>query len=154
MDDHCDQTAITIENGMTMRNGNPIPRKMTKGWNLEILWKDGSSTCEPLCDIKESHPIEVAEYTVANKLETQPAFAWWVHYTLKKRSRIVWQQLNLVARKKHPNLELRSLTVLKEHWGLIKKLILGSHKKSKVCSRWPYDQSSFIPHVFKRCCSG
>ena len=32
----------------------------TKGWELKILWKDGTSTWIPLKDIKESNPIEVA----------------------------------------------------------------------------------------------
>jgi hypothetical protein len=31
----------------------------------------------------------VAEYAVAQKLATEPAFSWWVPYTLKKREQIV-----------------------------------------------------------------
>ena len=30
-----------------------------------------------------------AEYTVAAKIAIEPAFAWWVPYTLKKRNRII-----------------------------------------------------------------
>jgi hypothetical protein len=32
----------------------------------------------PLKDLKESYPVQVAEYAVANKFAKQPAFAWWV----------------------------------------------------------------------------
>ena len=39
--------------------------------------------------LKESHPIEVAEYVTAMDLETEPACSWWVPYTLKKRDRII-----------------------------------------------------------------
>ena len=39
--------------------------------------------------MKESHPIELAEYVTALHLETEPNFAWWVPYTLKKRYRII-----------------------------------------------------------------
>jgi hypothetical protein len=31
----------------------------------------------------------VAEYAASNKLASQPAFAWWVHYTLEKLDRII-----------------------------------------------------------------
>jgi hypothetical protein len=31
-----------------------------------------------LKDLKESNPVKVAEYTVANKIDDEPAFAWWV----------------------------------------------------------------------------
>ena len=42
-----------------------------------------------LADLKESNPIELAEYAIANGLEKEPAFAWWIPFTLKKRERIV-----------------------------------------------------------------
>ena len=53
------------------------------------LWKDGSTTWEPLQDLKESNPIEVSEYAVANKIDHEPAFAWWVSDTLCKKNRII-----------------------------------------------------------------
>jgi hypothetical protein len=33
--------------------------------------------------------VEVAEYAVANKLVSEPAFKWWVPYTIKKKERII-----------------------------------------------------------------
>ncbi|CAJ1931864.1 unnamed protein product, partial [Cylindrotheca closterium] len=38
---------------------------------------------------KEAYPIQVAKYAVANKLVSEPAFSWWVPYTLKKCDRIL-----------------------------------------------------------------
>ena len=43
----------------------------------------------PLKDLKESHPIEVAEYAFANKILEEPAFSWWARHVLKKRDRIL-----------------------------------------------------------------
>jgi hypothetical protein len=43
----------------------------------------------PLKDLKESYPVQVVEYAVANKIAGQPAFAWWVPYVLRKRERII-----------------------------------------------------------------
>ena len=43
----------------------------------------------PLKVVKESNPIELADYAVNNKIDNEPAFKWWVPYTLRKRERIV-----------------------------------------------------------------
>jgi hypothetical protein len=40
----------------------------TKGWKLLVEWKDGSTDLLPLKDLKESYPVQVAEYAVANKM--------------------------------------------------------------------------------------
>ena len=72
----CDDDAISKDNGWLTLNGGARKRKITtKGWWLLIDWKDGSQSWISLREAKESHPIEVAEYAVANKLETDPAFA-------------------------------------------------------------------------------
>jgi hypothetical protein len=39
--------------------------------------------------LKESNPVEVAEYVTEAGLQDEPAFAWWVPFTLKKRDRII-----------------------------------------------------------------
>ena len=67
----------------------PKPKRTTKGWELLVQWKDGSSSWEKLKDLKASNPIEVAEYAVANRLVEEPAFKWWVPYTLRKRNRLI-----------------------------------------------------------------
>jgi hypothetical protein len=70
-------------------NGKQHQRKTTKGWHLCIQWKDGTTTWERLADMKESYPVEVAEYAVGNKISHEPAFCWWVPHMLKKRDRII-----------------------------------------------------------------
>lgn len=40
-------------------------------------------------NLKESNPIQVAEYAVANKLVEEAAFAWWVPCVLKCRGQII-----------------------------------------------------------------
>jgi hypothetical protein len=58
-----------------------------------VQWKDGSTTWIPLKDLKESNPIQVADYVVAHKLPAEPAFSWWVPYVLRKRDRIIKQAM-------------------------------------------------------------
>jgi hypothetical protein len=54
--------AICISDGLfRSRNGNMIPKKTTKGWQLEVSCKTGETSWVPLKDLKESNPIELAE---------------------------------------------------------------------------------------------
>ena len=39
--------------------------------------------------LKESNPVETAKYASARKLNEEPAFAWWVPYTLLNCDRII-----------------------------------------------------------------
>eukprot|EP00536_Pseudo-nitzschia_multiseries_P017224 jgi/Psemu1/49913/gm1.49913_g len=43
----------------------------------------------PLSDVKESFPVQLAEYAVNNKLEKLPASRWWVHKILRREERIL-----------------------------------------------------------------
>ena len=61
-------------------------RETTIGWELLAQWKDGSTNWISLKDLKESYPVQTAEYAVAAKIAMEPALAWWVPYTLKKRN--------------------------------------------------------------------
>jgi hypothetical protein len=89
--DHAkDQSAIPISDGFTIGyNGNRIPKKTTRGWKLLCQWKDGSTSWVPLVELKDSNPVELAEYAVGNKIDQEPAFRWWVADVLRKRNRII-----------------------------------------------------------------
>jgi hypothetical protein len=69
--------------------GTRRQRETTVGWEILIQWKDGSTTWVPLKDAKEAYPVQLAEYSVATRISNEPAFAWWVPFTLKKRNRII-----------------------------------------------------------------
>jgi hypothetical protein len=85
-----DDSAISIADGYTVsHNGNRTSKRTTRGWQLLCTWKDGSSDWIALKDLKDSNPIELAEYAVANKIQEEPAFKWWVAETLRRRNRII-----------------------------------------------------------------
>jgi hypothetical protein len=89
-DHRSDHSAIQIADGFTTScNSNRVPKSMTRGWSLLVSWKDGSSDWVPLKDLKDSYPIQIAEYAMANKIANEPAFNWWVHTVLRKRNPIV-----------------------------------------------------------------
>ena len=77
------------EEAFTIVNGVKRPIITTKGWSIQVRWKDGSISWHPLSLIKSSNPIELAEYAVSNKLSDEPAFKWWVGQTLRKRNKLI-----------------------------------------------------------------
>jgi hypothetical protein len=89
IDHKSDEHAVQRADGYVVVNGRKHMKKSTKGWELCIQWKDGSTSWERLADVKESNPIEVAEYSVARGIDSEPAFGWWVDCALRKRDRII-----------------------------------------------------------------
>ena len=68
---------VVVEKGekaFTVIDGLKKPIITTKGWDIQIKWKDGSVSWHPLSLIKSSNPIELEEYAVSNKLSKEPAF--------------------------------------------------------------------------------
>ena len=71
-------------------SGHNTPRTLsTKGHEILCQWKDETASWVPLKDMKESYPIETAEFAVHRDLDHSPGFDWWVRHTLKKRDKIV-----------------------------------------------------------------
>jgi hypothetical protein len=79
--------AISEEDSYFSTKSGPKPKRTTRGWRLLVEWKEGTSSRVPLADIMGSHPEQVADYAVANKLTQEPAFRWWIPFILKKRDR-------------------------------------------------------------------
>ncbi len=74
---------------VTMNNGVRRRRQTTQGWQLLCQWRDGSTNWVALKDAKHSYPLKVVEYAYANRIQDEPAFAWWVNHAVKKHERIL-----------------------------------------------------------------
>jgi hypothetical protein len=82
--------AITRDEMYTIsHNGTRCIQQTTCGCQLLVQWKDGSKQWVPLTVLKASNPVDVAEYAKARGIDSEPAFAWWVPYTLRKRDVII-----------------------------------------------------------------
>ena len=79
----------TAEQAYTNVNGIQRPVITTKGWDVQVKWRDQSTDWVTLYLINESNSIEVAEYDMANGYSNKPSFRWWVRKVLKKRDRLV-----------------------------------------------------------------
>ena len=61
--------ALKISEGFCEINGVRRRKITTTGWELQIQWVDGTCSWLPLKDIKESNPLQVAEYEVSRNLD-------------------------------------------------------------------------------------
>lgn len=73
----------------TTKRGRKRMRHTTCGWKILVRWTDSTETWVPLKDMKESHPVEMAEFAKSRGIQDEPAFIWWVPYTLRKRDVII-----------------------------------------------------------------
>jgi hypothetical protein len=89
VDHRKDGNAVPYADCFMYRNGKPRLKTTTAGWFLCIQWKNGTTSWERLSDMKESTPMEVAEYAVSHAIDHEPAFTWWVPAMLKCRNRII-----------------------------------------------------------------
>ena len=71
------------------RGGNLKSKKATIGWKFEFEWKDGTLRWILLKGLKPSNPVEISEYVVANNIEYEPAFKWWVKDVICKWEKII-----------------------------------------------------------------
>ena len=71
-----DNSAIKMEDKYIKNGSNHVLHHTTKGWCLQVLWKNGTLSWEPLKNLKESNPVQVADYAIANNISEHAAFAW------------------------------------------------------------------------------
>ena len=102
VDHRADDDAITKDKMYIInKNGTKRLRQTTCGWQLLVLWEDGSRQWINLSVLKECNPVEVAEYAKARDIDSEPAFVWWVPYTLRKRDVIISAITARVRRTTH-----------------------------------------------------
>ena len=101
VDHKTDGTEVLHKDRYIVHGNNRHHVKTTKGWKMCVQWKDGSTSWVNLADLKESYPVEVAEYAVSRGIDGMPAFAWWVPHVLKKRDRIISAVAKRFVKKTH-----------------------------------------------------
>jgi hypothetical protein len=68
-------TALKLSDQTVVQDDNrTYEERTTIDWQLYCQWKDRSTSWENLSDLKESLPIETAEYAVAMDIDHKPAF--------------------------------------------------------------------------------
>ena len=83
------------------KSGQRRLRRTTAGWKLLVKFKDGAKQWIPLKVLKETNPVQVAEFASARDIVDEPAFKYWVPFTLRKRDRIIASVNSRVKRTTH-----------------------------------------------------
>ena len=102
LDSKKDETAVNRSDMyITTKSGQQRMRQSTIGWKLLIQWTNGSQEWIPLKLLKETYPVEVAEFAIATGIDREPAFAYWIKHTIKKRNSIISAVKARVPRMTH-----------------------------------------------------
>ena len=96
-----------LDNAVSMEEGTYVDKHgatrrviTTQGWKLKAEWTDGTSSWVSLSLLKESNPLETAQYAKSRNIINEPAFAWWANHVLKKAHRIVKATTHRAVKKK------------------------------------------------------
>ena len=119
IDHKSDDTAIKAgdEYYISKNSQQPVRCKTTKGWFIKIQWKDGTTSWKSLKDVKESVPVQLASYATDVGIQDEPAFSWWVPYTLRKRDQII-SAVNRRMKKRSHKYGIRIPTTIKDAYRL------------------------------------
>jgi hypothetical protein len=102
VDHKCSGEAIRMaDKYITTKTGTKRMRQTTVGWKFLVEWANGSRQWIDLKILKESNPVQVAEYAIARNIGEEPAFAWWVPYVLRKRDVIISAVNSRVRKTSH-----------------------------------------------------
>lgn len=86
-----DGHALSNADGSYYNKGQLRPKKTLAGWKIHVEFTDGLTAWLPLRDVKESNPIELAEYAIQSRIDDEPAFKWWVALAMRKRDRMIYK---------------------------------------------------------------
>ena len=89
IDYHEENNTIFLTEQQTSIQGRPVTHKTTADWQICCQWKDSSTSWEKLSNLKESHPVYIAEFAVVQEIDRKPTFNWWVSTCLRKEIRLL-----------------------------------------------------------------
>ena len=84
-----------------MKNGTKRMCQTTEGRIFQVEWANGSRQWIDLKILKESNPVQVAEYAMARDIGDEPAFAWWILYVFRKQDVIILAVNSRVHKTSH-----------------------------------------------------
>ncbi len=73
----------------------------TKGWRICVAWKDGTSSWHTLAEIKNSYPLQLAEYAIQHQLDKEAAFIWWIKPTVKHKKNFIKAAKRRFTKRSH-----------------------------------------------------
>ena len=85
VDHRYEGTEVKEQDALIMTHtGTKHCRETTKGVEVLVQWKDGSTTWVTLKDMKNSYPVHMDSYAVHRRIEGDLVFVWWIRHVLEK----------------------------------------------------------------------
>ena len=75
---------LTLDHEKIVVYRKPFTCCSTAGLKFCSLWMDRSTFWKKLKDHKESYPVKVVQYAVAQSIDHKQAFNYWVNHVLRK----------------------------------------------------------------------
>ena len=91
----------TLKDSLYNSPNDSVPVQTTEGWKICLQWVDGSTSWHPMNVVKNSFPIQLADYAVTHNLQDEQGFFWWIKHTLKKRDCIISSIHTRYAKRTH-----------------------------------------------------
>ena len=145
---------------VTMSNGVKRRKQTTQGWQMLCQWRDRSTNWVSLKDMKQSYPVQVAEYAYANRIDKEPVFAWWVSQVIKKRLQVLSKLKSKYWQRKHkfgiriPKTVEEALAIDKSNGDTLWWDAIGKEMKNvrPACEKWEQKESDLPPGFQKIKC--
>ena len=96
-------------------NGNLHRKMITRAFKLLVEWKESSFYWVPLKYIKQSNPVELDEYSMANDISDETDFSWWVKETFFHQDMIIYKLKSNYWRTSHKLLVLVPKTLTESY---------------------------------------
>ncbi len=150
--------ALTLDQQKITVHGTTRQRNSTKGWFICCKWKDGSTSWEKLSDLKESHPVQVAEFAIQMGIALELGFNWWVFCVLKKRDAIILlvkqcqvKYLKKTHKYSHPLLKLvdNALSIDRRSGSTLWADAIAKEKKNVRVAFNALEDGRNVPHGFQ-----
>ena len=92
---------IMNEKYIKSKNWQMKLRQTTVSWSFLVRMKDGNKSWTPLRVLKKPNPVDIVDYVLSLNINNDPAFSWWVPYTLRKRDFIISSIDSRIKKRTH-----------------------------------------------------
>ena len=84
---HKENKVISLTKQQISIWGRQVTHKTIAGWKIWCQWQGGSTSWEKLSKLKESHPMQKAQFAFSWGINHEPAFNWLAEHVLQKKDR-------------------------------------------------------------------
>ena len=78
------EKSMSVADQKSVICGQPVMIKSTAGWQICVQCRYGLTSWQLHKDLKESHHVQTVEYALAQGIDYETGFNWWIDSVLIK----------------------------------------------------------------------